>query len=101
MDNTAELVSVARAILEGRLDLVEGVRQLTKLRFSTLEPDLELFDVIRGVESETDDLPIGEDRKFWNSKALAEKDTIRDEYIARTRPAVLDACAKIVDRFGD
>jgi Protein of unknown function (DUF2489) len=97
----AQLVSVARAMLEGQLDLIDGVRRLTKLRLDMPDPEWDAFDGIRGVESETDDLPIGEERAFWNTKALAEKDADRQEYVEKVRRAVLEACARIVDRFGE
>jgi hypothetical protein len=96
----AQLVVVARAMLDGQLELIHGVRRLTKLRVNMPDPDWDAFDVIRGVESETDDLPIDEERALWDSKALDEKDAIRREYVEKVRPAVLEACARIVDRFG-
>jgi hypothetical protein len=64
------------------------------------DPDWAAFDVIRGVESETDDLPVAEERALWESKALAEKDAVRRDYVEKVRPVVLEACARIVDRFG-
>ena len=100
-DDTAQLVSVARAMLAGRLELIDGVRRITKLRANMPDPDGAVFDVIRGVDSETDDLPVGEERALWDSKALAEKDIVRQEYVEKVRAVVLDACARIVDRFSE
>lgn len=101
MESTrAQLVVVARAMLEGQLELIDGVRRLTNLRANTSDPDWDAFEVIRGVESETDDLPIGEERALWDSRALAEKDAARREYVEKIRPAVLEACSRIVKRFG-
>ncbi|HEV3091791.1 MAG TPA: DUF2489 domain-containing protein [Candidatus Cybelea sp.] len=97
----AQLVSVARAMLEGQLDLVAGVRRLMKLLLDMPDPEWDAFDVIRGVESETDDLPVGEERALWNSKALAEKDIVRQDYEEKVRPVVLEACTRIVERFGE
>lgn len=37
--------------------------------------------VIRGVESETDDLPIGNERLHWNPAALAAQDAEKERYI--------------------
>jgi hypothetical protein len=97
----AQLVGIAQAMLDGHLELIDGVRRLTKLRANMSEMDRAGFDVIRGVESETDHLPITEERALWNSKAFAEKDAIRREYVEKVRPVVLEACARIVERFGE
>jgi len=99
MTTDVKLVKVARSMLDGKTDLLIGVRQINRLRAGVRDPDAEIFDTIRGVESETDDLPIGAERSLWSVDALAEKDAIRDRYIEEVRDAILMTCQKIIEEF--
>jgi hypothetical protein len=98
-EKRVELVRVAKAMISGECDLIEGVRKLTALRFATDRPNDPIFDAIRGLESETDHLPVGAERALWAPVALAEKDALLKRYIETEGPQVLDACSQIVRAF--
>jgi hypothetical protein len=60
--------------------------------------DITLFVVI---ESESDGLPIGPERQYWNREALARKDVEIARYEAACRPLALAACERILKALTD
>jgi hypothetical protein len=64
-------VSIARAVLTGKLDVLVGARDLRGLRFRVGvpddDPDVECFVLI---ESESDALPLADERSRWSADAL-------------------------------
>ena len=89
----------ARAMLAGEIDLVLGCREI--VRWATELPRLRSLDeplnVLRAVESETDDLPLGDVRKHWASDALSAKDREAQRYLERCKPELLTACSQLVE----
>ena len=68
-------VEIARAVLAGEIGILEGTRLLVPL----LNLDLKIasdedFNFLRGVDSETDDLPVGRVRQEWHPDSLPAKD---------------------------
>jgi hypothetical protein len=97
-----EAVHAAQTILGGEVGLIQGVRHLTaighrRLRDFWADPD---FSVLGVVDSETDDLPVGQVRAHWNPAALAVKDREIADYESKVRDAVLAACRSIHARYG-
>lgn len=95
------MANIARAMLRNEIGLLEGCRQLASVsrRLPALEasdPDVLTFV---GVDSESDDIPLGSVRTRWAAEALAEKDNQRDEYLSRARESIEQACRAIVDRY--
>jgi hypothetical protein len=69
-------VEIARGILDGSISIIAGSRQLRAFcgghgRIDEFDPDFLTFV---GIDSETDDLPVGENRRHWGADALAKKD---------------------------
>jgi hypothetical protein len=66
---------VAKAALARQIGILDAARALTSLLHKcpqmTSQEDLNF---IIGVDSETDDLPLGRVRELWNAEVLAEKD---------------------------
>lgn len=89
---------VAQAVLDGRTTVLEAARELVSLAHTDAIADVEDRRLIIGIESETDDLPVGEVRKLWAPYALKTKDT----EIARCEelypPQFLEACKRIAGR---
>lgn len=93
-------VDIASKMLDGKLGLIEGVRQLVPLQNEIGNSNEEEFLVFKGVESETDELPIGEARNSWSEAALREKDAEIQEYEDQVRASVLDACRRFIQKYG-
>jgi hypothetical protein len=96
---TKEIVSIARGILSGELGIVAGARQLAAWRFDVgadKDPDFIFFV---GIESETDEIPIGDVRSRWNPEALKAKDAELQRFEASVRDKAVRACQKLIEKY--
>jgi hypothetical protein len=86
-------------MLAGSVGIVDGCRRLAKL-FARLDVDEDdLFDWIKVVESETEDLPVGDARSLWWPEALEAKEKEFKPYLEEVRPEVLEVCEALVQRY--
>ena len=97
------VVAIAEAILRGELGIIEGARQLSSLAHGlvndwTTDPDFLVFGAL---DTETDHLPVGAVRSFWDPTALREKDASVERIEAAARAEVEQACRSVVSRFRD
>ena len=95
-----KIVAAAQSILSGEIGVIAGARQLCGLGHqigADRDPDFLFFI---GVDSESDDLPIGEIRKHWNPDALLDKDAELAAYEARVRERALTACRSLIEKYG-
>jgi len=95
------IVEIAKAILSGEADPIEGCRALVRAGRDLDEnerhdPD---FVTIVAIESETDAFPGVEARCHWEAEALAKRDRERAAYVDRNRQWMLEACRGIVRKF--
>lgn len=95
----ARIAGIARGMCSGEVGLVEGSRELVQLIGRLDERDDELFAPIVAVESETDDLPLGEARLHWSEEALRRKDAAVAAYLREVRAEILEACEALVRRY--
>jgi hypothetical protein len=65
------------ALLQGRVCLTEGVRDVVQWSWSNHGLDDQLFRPFVGVDSETDRFPVGAVRERWSVEALAKVDAER------------------------
>lgn len=94
-----EFTSVIRNMLSGKIDLLVGCRKLIQLRpYIDIEED-EDWLIIVGIESETDDVPLGNERLTWNLDRLRIKDAEIQTYMKKTKPLLLDACRKVLAKL--
>jgi hypothetical protein len=100
---TAEhnVAQVAQAILDGRISIIAGARQIRRFcgghaGLDERDPDLTTFVAIDG---ETDDLPIGDVRQHWALDALAQKDLEIARCEAIYREPALEAASHLVAKF--
>ena len=98
-NNRSELVATASAMLENRLNLIEGARKICVLRHLVGDPENEVFMPIRAIESETDYFPLGKVRDQCAADYLERMDVKMNQYLARARPDILLACREIVAAF--
>ena len=89
-------IEIAREILLGRIGAIEAARLLCPI----LHQDPAIvsrtdFNSIRGIDSETDDLPVGRVREQWHSDFLPEK----DREIARCEGLYMDQVRAICERI--
>jgi hypothetical protein len=86
---------IAAAVLDGRTTVLEAVRALCPLAHTDAIADEEDRTLVIAIESETDDLPIGEVRKLWAPYALEAKDAeiARAEELHKAQ--FFEACKRI------
>ncbi len=98
-DAKAEVLRVAAGIVRGEIEMVDGARFLVR-RFGDagLRNDPDAVTIV-GFESETDNLPVGSQRAYWNPDALVAKDAQREAYVARVGATVLAACQALVEKL--
>lgn len=94
-----ELVAVAKSMLAGEANLLEGVRRVCALRFAVEDPENEVFLAIRAIDSETDHFPLGAMRASCSPEYLTRVDDEMQTYLAEAREDILQACQKIVEAF--
>jgi hypothetical protein len=99
--NRQKIAKVAQGILDGRINIIAGARQIRGLccghvGLDERDPDLNTFV---SIDSETDDLPIGDVRRYWAPDALARKEVEIARYEAKFRELALQAAAQLVARF--
>ncbi len=94
-----KIVALARGILSGESGIAEGSRHLAALSFDVgaeNDPDFVFFV---GVDSETDDLPIGLARQHWNRDALRVKDAELAAYEANVREKAFGVCRSLIHKY--
>ena len=94
------VVEIANGVLVGQIGIIEGARELAHLRWKVTDDEFDPdFLPFISVDSETDALPIGEERAYWASHALAEKDQEIKRAEDFYREKILAACQILVVRF--
>jgi hypothetical protein len=102
-ESRRRVVAAAEALLRGDVGVIEAVQRLSSLASSVVDdwfsdPEFTVFGVL---DTETDHLPVGGVRKFWDSAALTEKDATIQRIEAANRLEVEAACRRLIDRFRD
>lgn len=102
-DAEAKIAAIADALAEGRIDPLEGCRQVVALR--TLLSDDSLADddlqVLVAIESELDDMPSDFQRDQWAASPLAEMDRQKMSYLREVEPELFRACRGLAAKWGD
>jgi hypothetical protein len=99
--STGELESCRAAQMQESLQVRRArlAKEIARKRHTDAIANVEDRRLIIGIESETDNLPVGEVRKLWAPDALRVKDfeIVRCEELYR--PRFLEACKRIAGRL--
>ena len=96
-----QAIGLARAILEGRVELIEGARLITYLLPTLGLQDLTDLMPFAMIDDESDDIPTGPERRYWNPDALEKKDQLLEQVMVRHASAAIEACRTIILRLED
>ena len=98
-----QVVAAAEALLRGDVGVIEGAQRLSSLASSVVDDwfNDEDFRVFGVLDTETDHLPVGRVREFWDPVALREKDATIQRIEDAQRSEVEAACRRLVNRFRD
>jgi hypothetical protein len=101
LSQAQEARDVARAIADGQIGLVEGSWKIRDLEFAGADADDEMRALLTpfvAVTSETDHLPIGEERANWSPDVLREKDQEIRAYDEACRAQMVPHCRAFAAR---
>lgn len=91
-----KILTLAKKILDLKVGIIQGCREMIGL-LSERDIDLEkYFLVFKGVESETDALPIGQIRENWNKEQLKLKDKEIEEVENYYKRHVFETCENLI-----
>lgn len=93
---TEQIAEVLRQVLDRKIHPIEACRALVRMRDLFPDPNDDDFLALVGIESETDDLPLGDVRTLWAPSALAGKDAELREYLQRVEHTLTDACSSLL-----
>jgi len=97
-----QVVAAAQAMLNGRLSFLVGSRKLAALRHEAgISVDDADFMVLVGIDSETDELPLGAVRIHWDVEALTMLQPEIDEAERWAAKVGVDACTSLIARFAE
>lgn len=91
-----KILSLAKKILDSRTGVAEGCREIFHLlneRGIAYEKDFLIFT---GVESETDRLPVGPERQYWNKESLKLMDKETEKVEKFYKKDIFEACKKLI-----
>ena len=94
-----KIVAICEAAVAEEINIISASRRLTALGLRLFDGHHEDFNTFRGVDSETDHLPVDTERKNWSAEALKRKDEEIAEAEAIYKKDVTAACWKLIERF--
>lgn len=93
-------VGILLALIDRKIGTILAARKLASLRHALVgdkfDDDWRIFI---GIDSETDDLPTGEERKHWSPDALAAKDIEIQRAEGIYREPALAAARNLLQRY--
>lgn len=96
----AKMVEAARAMLRGELSFLEGARLIVALGRDAglMHGDKNIVPFV-SVESQTDHLPLGDQRQHWQAAALTTLRPEIDRWEAFARKSLRKSCRDLIKRF--
>jgi len=94
-----DVVKTCRAVIDGDVGVIAASRKLRDLHYQMFQNVDDDFRIFIGIESETDHLPVGDERQYWNAAVLSEKDKEIAEYEDNKMKVVIESCKELIDRF--
>lgn len=95
------LVRTLRGMLDGSVGLIAGSRLVWRVRFEMDSRAVHANDLVPfiALDSLTDHLPVGEERKLWDERALARKDEEIQKIEAEHRGKIEAACRLVLKKL--
>jgi hypothetical protein len=100
-DSRKKILLTARDMIAGVVSYIEGARKINELGpEAELERDDVDFVPFLLIDSETDNLPIGEARRLWKAEVLAQLQPEIDRAEQWARDLATIHCQNLINRFG-
>ena len=98
-ETVGRVVQACRALIAGDAGVILTARLLSSLGHRLGEEDDPAFVTFRGIDSETDHLPAGQERQHWAPDALAREDQEIERVEAWYREAAIAAAHELLNRL--
>ncbi len=103
--NQSEVIAARRGILKAAADIlsgavspIEGARAIARLRFDArLDADADILCFV-GIDSETEVLPLGRDRAYWQAQTLTDLQGAIDDAQRWARDVAESRCRSLLAR---
>jgi hypothetical protein len=86
----------AAQALSGEIHMFLACRKIASETAALQNIPRDITAVFDGVASEIDGLPVGDERLYWEHRALLEQDAEIERYLAEVGPTLRDAMEKLV-----
>lgn len=99
MTDKKQLVSIAKAVLDKKINFIEASRLFVKLRYEKNVEDEKNLDIFRIIDSETDHLSIGNSTENC-SESLQEKTALEIEECEKFYyDEVITSCKNLITKY--
>ena len=95
----AQIVELCESILEGSVDLLQGIRWLNGLSSSLPEEERDSFSLITAIESQTDHIPIGSERCYCTKERCEQLDKEIERLVTPDKDRVFELCRTIIEKY--
>jgi hypothetical protein len=92
----SEILLLAKRFLAGQSGVIATARALAPFRHGATSELGEILLIFTGIDSETDSLPVGRVREYWNPESLQRKDQEIAQAEDFYRSAAVDAATRLV-----
>lgn len=97
-----EIIHTAKNILQGTMDITEGVRFLyNNWREAELPRETTEYLFIIGVEDDLDHIPKGEERKKYTAENLQKIDQEEEEILKFYKESLIEICNNIIEHYAN
>ena len=93
------IVAICHGILDSNLGIVEGARELSRLRCEVRSENDSDFTNFVVIHSETDHFPIGNIRKKWSHEDLKTSDAEKSKYEAGVKDSAGSSCRALLKKY--
>ena len=93
---SSRLKLLLQSLLDGSETVLSSVRRILLLAREVFPQDNEAVNTFILIECETDHLPIGGERQFWDPAVLRQKDEEIERSELWARPMALEACRSLL-----
>ena len=98
-DLERRLVDHARNLISGVTSITEASRKIAMIAYELNLAFEQPFLYFVGIDSETDQFPVGGVTQLWNPAAVAKLDAERERYEASIHSEAVEHAEEIVARF--
>lgn len=94
-----KIVAVCEGIMRDEIGIIAGSRQLVSLYSEMIVKNDSDFMIFIAIESETDHLPVGQERNNLSVDALKKREIEILEFELASKNEAMLACQKLISRF--